>query len=536
MQPSQFNNSTPQATIFPFANEMLSPSTLNYSSTTPAFNVQEHLTREMFGWGKPGNFNPPAKENITNFLLVPYELECFLTLGLCVCIDSFLYMLSFLPLRVFLGFVSLLQELVLIAFQRVFHVKFGVDVGLLPRFHRTQAFDLMRGLMLIIAILILRLFRLSEWYHFIRGQGVIKLYVLTSMIEVLDKLLSCLGQDIFDALHRQVRRHPVHTQTLIYFLASTVYVCLHACMYFFQVATYMVVVNSADEALITVLILNNFSELRGFVFKKLDANNLFQLACADAAERFQILLFLSIILMISGVQGSGTATPRIVGLMLTGEALADAIKHAFMNKFNGVNASVYRDFAFVLRSDLLNVRRGDTVVLDHTYGVARRLGLAQIPLAAVAVRYLLQSLQTPTVYNALRMLTWQRKILCSLAICLSLLVVKAVIGVALAMYADQAQRRDTALLKRTPLEVDRLRFTHTTNKKQQDNNHMARDPDMSPTNSNDLTDEDDDQSSIEQQELLRQEQEQQQRVKDRLDFMEELANIERYTVYKGRIL
>lgn len=299
------------------------------------------------------------------------------------------------------------------------------------------------------------------------------------------------------------------------------------------------VVNSADEALITVLILNNFSELRGFVFKKLDANNLFQLACADAAERFQILLFLSIIIMISDVQGSGTATPRIVGLMLAGEALADAIKHAFMNKFNGLNAAVYRDFAFVLRSDLLNVRRGDTVVLDHTYGVARRLGLAQIPLAAVAVRYLLQALQTPRVYNALRTLTFERKVYCTLAIILSLLVIKAVMGVSLAMYADQAQRRDTALLNRTPLEVDRLRFTHTKKshgKKTADDDNsssMARDPDSStsPTSTDDT--DNDDQSSIDQQ---RQQQEQQQRVKERVDFMEELANIERYTVYKGRIL
>lgn len=240
IQPSQISNFvTPPNAKFPFANEMLSPSTLNYSSNTP-FNVQEHLTREMFGWGKPGTFNPPAKENITNFLLVPYELECFLLLGLCVCIDSFIYMLSFLPLRVFLGCLSLLQELVLIVCQRLFNVKIGGNVGFLPRFHRTQAFDLMRGLMLIIAIAVLRLFRMSEWYHFIRGQGVIKLYVLTSMIEVLDKLLSCLGQDIFDALHRQVRRHPLHWQTVGYFIASTVYVCLHACMYFFQVATYMV--------------------------------------------------------------------------------------------------------------------------------------------------------------------------------------------------------------------------------------------------------------------------------------------------------
>ena len=56
---------------------------------------------------------------------------------------------------------------------------------------------------------------------------------------------------------------------------------------------------SADTALITVLILNNFSELRAFVFKKYDANHLFQLSCADTTERFQILLSLTMIFLVA---------------------------------------------------------------------------------------------------------------------------------------------------------------------------------------------------------------------------------------------
>ena len=32
---------------------------------------------------------------------------------------------------------------------------------------------------------------------------------------------------------------------------------------------------------------NNFVELKGSVFKKFDARNLFQIACADVVERFR---------------------------------------------------------------------------------------------------------------------------------------------------------------------------------------------------------------------------------------------------------
>jgi hypothetical protein len=142
---------------------------------------------------------------------------------------------------------------------------------------------------------------------------------------------------------------------MAYFLLVAFYVALHSCLYFFQVATLTVVMNSADTALITVLILNNFSELRAFVFKKYDANHLFQLSCADITERFQILLSLSMIFLVAaagpdahsqmhspfewGVNlgwllwgGGGDSLFAKALLILLGETVADSMKHAFINK------------------------------------------------------------------------------------------------------------------------------------------------------------------------------------------------------------
>jgi hypothetical protein len=517
----------------------------------------------MFGWGEPGSLKPPGKENIVNFLQVPYQLECFLMLGLFMCLDAFLYIFTFLPLRVVIGALSLLQELpsyILCLFLDKSYVdSVYARLSILPRFHRTQGFDLMRAAMLCIAVVALYRINMSQAYHFIRGQSMIKLYVLMGMMEVVDKLLCSFGQDVFDALHNATRRAPTSRYTVFYFCISVLYVIVHAIFYFYQVATYMVVVNSADEALVTVLILNNFSELRGFVFKKFDANNLFQCACSDVSERFQIMLFLGIVFLVTLAQqttptssffamgcvscstflsaisghsitrlpseiatmflGSAVSAAlqqadsqmdstqsalyvtllsmmRCMVLMVLGECLSDCVKHAFMNKFNSINASVYEDFAYILRSDLLNYQC-DTIVLDHTYSVTRRLGLAQIPLAAVTLRYVLLAISrvsiawqnanttasavpttastglVATFFNALgRNVSFQPSVNSSLwtnwvwGICLvwiGLVGLKVILGVSLAIYADDRQRRDAQFVfHRTPLEVDRLKLSAAT--------------------------------------------------------------------------
>ena len=73
---------------------------------------------------------------------------------------------------------------------------------------------------------------------------------------------------------------------------AAMYVIFHSGMYFMYVATLTVAINSSDQALVTVLVLNNFAEIKSFVFKKFDKQNLFQLSCADITERFQLVLFL----------------------------------------------------------------------------------------------------------------------------------------------------------------------------------------------------------------------------------------------------
>lgn len=74
-------------------------------------------------------------------------------------------------------------------------------------------------------------------------------------------------------------------------------------------------------------------------------------------------------------------------LMLGAEVLVDWIKHAFITKFNRIDASVYDKYVSILCRDIAGCRKEDTI-LDHTHHVSRRIGLVSLPLAAVIIRML----------------------------------------------------------------------------------------------------------------------------------------------------
>ena len=54
----------------------------------------------------------------------------------------------------------------------------------------------------------------------------------------------------------------------------------HTIVVLFQTITLNVAVNSHSKALLTIMVSNNFVELKGSVFKKFERNNLFQMSCS----------------------------------------------------------------------------------------------------------------------------------------------------------------------------------------------------------------------------------------------------------------
>ena len=120
-------------------------------------------------------------------------------------------------------------------------------------------------------------------------------------------------------------------------------------------------------------------------------------------ERFTVFLANFCILSVALAQESSNMHEvlpyhvKVMSIMVVGEALADWIKHAFINRFNNISATVYDDFCKVLRRDVLYKYAyyesasksaslsGDS---DCTHTITKRLGLAQLPLVCVSLRYL----------------------------------------------------------------------------------------------------------------------------------------------------
>ena len=57
-------------------------------------------------------------------------------------------------------------------------------------------------------------------------------------------------------------------------------VVIHTLLLLVQATTLSVAINSYNNALITIMVSNNFVELKGSVFKKFETNNLFQMSCS----------------------------------------------------------------------------------------------------------------------------------------------------------------------------------------------------------------------------------------------------------------
>ncbi|KAF3037826.1 hypothetical protein E8E12_007547 [Didymella heteroderae] len=293
--------------------------------------------------------------------------------------------------------------------------------------------DILKGLLVVASCFVLMRFDASRMYHGIRGQSAIKLYVIYNLLEVCDRLLSALGQDILECLFSRetLDRNPDGRSKVIrpfwMFLLALVYTVVHATALFYQVITLNVAVNSYSNALLTLLMSNQFVEIKGTVFKKFEKESLFQITCADVVERFQLWLMLLIIAMRNMVEVGGlsiqssapswtamftgsatnatttsfaassiipmsfTIFPKYIAqvlnpflLVLGSEMAVDWLKHAYITKFNQTKPQVYGKFFDVLAKDYYSNAFQDP-------NLTRRLGLPVIPLSCLFIRAAIQT-------------------------------------------------------------------------------------------------------------------------------------------------
>ncbi|KAH6609916.1 cytomegalovirus gh-receptor family [Trichoderma cornu-damae] len=294
----------------------------------------------------------------------------------------------------------------------------------LSSFHKA---DLLQGAVIICSSLVLMKLDASRMYHLIRAQSAIKLYVVYNILEVGDKLLSALGQDILECLFSSEtlsRNASGRSKVLLplgMFALALAYCVLHSVTLYYQVITLNAAVNSYSNALLTLLLSNQFVEIKSTVFKRFEKDSLFQLTCADIVERFHLWVMLLIIGMRNIVEVGGLSVPGagmnddptkaaplhspsilphsftvLPSWVMSGEVLSpflivvgsemlvDTIKHAYVTKFNNIKPRFY--------SRILDILCKDYYTNAFTApALTRRLGLAVIPLSCLFIRASIQT-------------------------------------------------------------------------------------------------------------------------------------------------
>ncbi|KAK2572456.1 Transmembrane anterior posterior transformation protein 1-like protein [Acropora cervicornis] len=306
---------------------------------TGSLQTSEHLSELVQGEEKAEENNTDGpqrkeeedkysekREKVYTFMKIPREFEKLMVFGFMLCLDCFLFMFTILPLRLIVAVYKITTGLLFCRISRM------LQPG--------QICDLLKGSIILTCWLLLTYVDVSVLYHTVRGQSVIKLYVIYNMLEIADRLCSSFGQDILDALFWTATepkdRKREHIGIIPHFVMAVVYaICLN------------VAVNSHNKALLVIMVSNQFVELKGSVFKKFEKNNLFQMACSDIRERFHYIILISI---------------------------------------------VYSEYRELLAEDATSSRQKNAHA-DHFDLVSRRMGFIPLPLGSLVIRVITQSVK-----------------------------------------------------------------------------------------------------------------------------------------------
>lgn len=318
--------------------------------------------------------------------------------GFLTCLDSFLYSFTVLPLRFLMALVTIARSAV---------IKKCVVCS------TSQKIDIIKFLVIAITVYLLTSLNASVIYHNIRGQSAVKLYVMFSVLEVGDKLCCSFGQDVLAVLLANKTLNGPIWKLYVFGSVAVGYNLLHSAALFCQMIALNVAVNSYSNALLTLLLSNQFGEIKSTVFKKFERENLFQLTCADISERFQLWAMLLIIGLRNVVEVSGstggvipqswkgwnTFVGALLGpaiVVLGSEIAVDWLKHSYIAKFNKLRPRVYSRFLDVFCAD--HVRSADIKNIRTSWGskemnVTRRIGVPVFPLTCIFIKSMMQLVQ-----------------------------------------------------------------------------------------------------------------------------------------------
>lgn len=380
---------------------------------------------------------------VYNILQVPKWLERLMFFGQAICLHDLLSVFTFLPVRLLIALCHLTFNLLRLPL-RLWSPRPPLsdsERSEQKRTYVTYAVDVVHVSLLLLTVAVLYAFDTSRIYHGIRGQSVIKLYVVFNLIEIFDRLCSSFGVDMLDSLgwttasavsffvrpksspiasDDQRPADALHAFVLLLrvifdYVLTLMYVVVHACLLLTWVVTLNVAINTQNHALLTLLVSNNFVELKGSAFKSFKVQNVFQIACSDAVERFQLSVFLVLMIIVT----NGDERLYLTWAVIYGcEVVVDWIKHAFVLKFNKISFRIYRQFGLVICDDVVRPRSHAVARSIGGSALSKRIGFVALPLAALVVRMVLASLKQLPWFAVLMVWGILVCIKCALSICL----------------------------------------------------------------------------------------------------------------------
>ncbi|KAG6547014.1 hypothetical protein Mapa_011631 [Marchantia paleacea] len=151
----------------------------------------QYIRGEVFGGSTLRNTNAAGsdqrREQVYNTMFhVPWRCELLIDVGFFVCLDAFLSLFTVIPARIIMYFWQHISNF----FKR-------------RQFQRPVAAELCDFgclIVLVVGVAVLRQADISIIYHWIRCQGIVKLYVIFNVLEIFDKLCQSFGADVLQVL------------------------------------------------------------------------------------------------------------------------------------------------------------------------------------------------------------------------------------------------------------------------------------------------------------------------------------------------
>ncbi|EPS63887.1 hypothetical protein M569_10895, partial [Genlisea aurea] len=209
---------------------------------------------------------------------------------------------------------------------------------------------------LVIGITLLQQADISLIYHMIRGQGVIKLYVVYNILEIFDKLCQSFSGDVMKALFNSADGLAKSSSEDLNFwlwrfildevlaVASSI---IHSFILLAQAITLSTCIVAHNNALFAMLVSNNFAEIKSNVFKRYSKENVHSLVYFDSVERFHISAFVLFVLAQNILEAEGPWFESFISnamVVYACEVMIDVIKHSFIAKFNDIKPIAFSEF------------------------------------------------------------------------------------------------------------------------------------------------------------------------------------------------